>query len=444
VYEGEFKEVCFGAHTGHSPLGVSSGFQEGQVECASPEDKKHQERVGENFNQLRNVLQEDGGDFGPSEIISDGNAIFKGFHRRHGTFCEQQQVERLGPKAGGPRIFETTGERRQCFDQKLGGAPLFKQQQKTGITFRQFNPGLGGVGHRHRTICAGILEGKECPPHQCERVGGSYCDGEKFGQKRGDCSFVGGQFSGFLLSQKKWGKAPVLQCHDEALPGMVSPQGSHPEGGVGPQRGDAGGQVVKVDDGRGGLLPRPPPVQVHPQQFQGVGLSRSGNICLTRKLQIEKFRFPLAPFSGGGSGRSGLSVEKFSGGLCKPPLASHFALAPKTTTKSTFGVSHGGPFVGLRHLVAPSSKVAREQNTMLGGGAIPGNVHRLSGDVYAAAQVAPSLSSVIRQKLEEQQVPPKIVADYLLTHASLSRYESAFKLLWCLLVVEGVDLPRQS
>ena len=123
---------------------VSSGFQKGHVECASPENKKCQEIIGKIFNQFRNVLQENGGDFGPGEIISDGNAIFKGFHRRHGTFCEQQQVERLGSKAGGPRIFETTGERRQCFDQKLGGAPLFKQQQKTGITFRQFNPGLGG------------------------------------------------------------------------------------------------------------------------------------------------------------------------------------------------------------------------------------------------------------------------------------------------------------
>ena len=91
-----------------------------------------------------------------------------------------------------------------------------------------------------------------------------------------------------------------------------------------------------------------------------MGPSRSGPVCLTKNLQIEKFRFPLATFSGGGSGRSGLSVEEISGGLCTPPLAAHFALAPETRTKSTFGVSHGGPFVGLRHLVAPSSKVARE------------------------------------------------------------------------------------
>ena len=72
------------------------------------------------------------------------------------------------------------------------------------------------------------------------------------------------------------------------------------------------------------------------------------------------------------------------------------------------------------------------------------DVPKLPRAVYAASKVAPSLCVVVRKLLEEQQATNEAIKDFLERNKSISRYESAFKLLWGILKVSGIDPLKAS
>jgi hypothetical protein len=61
----------------------------------------------------------------------------------------------------------------------------------------------------------------------------------------------------------------------------------------------------------------------------------------------------------------------------------------------------------------------------------------------AKAKVAPSVHFALRQTLQEQQMSPAAIEDYLGRLASLSRYDKPFRVVWAMLVDQGVQ-PQKA
>jgi hypothetical protein len=105
---------------------------------------------------------------------------------------------------------------------------------------------------------------------------------------------------------------------------------------------------------------------------------------------------------------------------------------------SSFEMPAGGPLLGFSQLVAPVNQAKNAPDTLPGGPPLPRDVLELPPGVHASAKMAPSLHSTLRKILEGQQIQASNIASYL-DSISLNRYDSAFRLLWGLLVHKGVS-----
>ena len=121
----------------------------------------------------------------------------------------------------------------------------------------------------------------------------------------------------------------------------------------------------------------------------------------------------------------------------KPPLDPNCKLASQIERQPPPPLFNGVPLLGFRTLVAPINKVGFTKNTGPCDTPLSRNVHKLSTSIYASAKMAPSLGFVIRSILEKQQISPQNIENYLEKVTSISRYDSAFRLLWAILAQGG-------
>ena len=73
-----------------------------------------------------------------------------------------------------------------------------------------------------------------------------------------------------------------------------------------------------------------------------------------------------------------------------------------------------------------------------------GFIRKLLGSKNAPPQVGPDLCSLLRQVWTGRQVQDATVQDFLQRNPAVSRYNSAFRLLWQVLVFQKIDPPGAS
>ena len=95
-------------------------------------------------------------------------------------------------------------------------------------------------------------------------------------------------------------------------------------------------------------------------------------------------------------------------------------------------------------MVAPLSSIAGAENSGLCNPTFRRHVFRLPEHLDAQAKMAPSLRDAIRGVLQDKQIPPEAINIYLTKNASITRYDSAFKILWALCRDKGFDLKTAS
>jgi hypothetical protein len=130
--------------------------------------------------------------------------------------------------------------------------------------------------------------------------------------------------------------------------------------------------------------------------------------------------------------------------LLQPPLASYRPLAQEIEGKPACAVSHGHPPVGFLFMDAPSQTAGGPRGPPAGHQAISGHVLQLQRDINAWAPLGPPLHSVVREKLQAQQISPEAISSFLLTCGSLNRYDSAWRKFWGFLKVKDLSLDLMS
>ena len=78
------------------------------------------------------------------------------------------------------------------------------------------------------------------------------------------------------------------------------------------------------------------------------------------------------------------------------------------------------------------------------GSALPGHVSRLPREIHERPKMAPSLHSALRAALEGKQVPVEDFDAFFPRQKSLLRYDFAFRILWAVCQLKGLDLLRAS
>ena len=116
--------------------------------------------------------------------------------------------------------------------------------------------------------------------------------------------------------------------------------------------------------------------------------------------------------------------------LCKPPLENNQPLAAQIAPKQPPAVHVGGPLLGFKCMVAPTSQTACQGDPKFSHSPISRDVQELLGRVHATSKVAPSLSNCVRKGLQAKQVSFEAQETYLKGLKSLTRYESSFKLFY--------------
>ena len=95
-------------------------------------------------------------------------------------------------------------------------------------------------------------------------------------------------------------------------------------------------------------------------------------------------------------------------------------------------------------MVAPTSKTAVPPNTEFFDKPLLGNVQKLPGAINATSKVAPPLHSVIRKTLEAKQIKAEDIDNFLKENKSISRYDTAFRLLWAVCFERNITMDTMS
>ena len=93
-------------------------------------------------------------------------------------------------------------------------------------------------------------------------------------------------------------------------------------------------------------------------------------------------------------------------------------------------------------VVSPINKNEGPGHQSPGDKTVPGLIFQLLGG-DATPQVATNLPALLRQILKGRLIQSSTINDFLQRNPSIKRYESAFKLLWCLLI-KGKIRPEEA
>ena len=104
----------------------------------------------------------------------------------------------------------------------------------------------------------------------------------------------------------------------------------------------------------------------------------------------------------------------------------------------------GSALLGFQHLVSPIKKVGGPQNPSMGCLPLPRHVSELLGRVNEASKMAPSFLHVARQMLQREQISPQSQKAYLDRLSSISRYDRAFRKLYALCCLNGINLEQAN
>ena len=225
---------------------------------------------------------------------------------------------------------------------------------------------------------------------------------------------------------------------------MVPGKAHKPPSGMGPLPRNACRQTFQVDYGQGGLYSKQHIVSSNFDPFSKSDLSNSGFLCIPRKFKTSTICEPLATFSGHSNRCLKLSPPSISSHLCQSPLDSNCQMAPPVKGEPPPPLFNGLPLLGFSTMVAPINQAGLHKNKGPHNTTFSRDVHQLSKQINASAQMAPNLSFVIRSILEKQQVASETIASYLGKITSLDRYNHAFKQLWAILTLKNIDPIKAS
>ena len=436
-------QVSFDTHTESSTLGVCAEFEFGGVGDTLPQDEGFEERNGEIVNKDKDVLQKAGCNFGDHSQQFGSRPILKGLHRPTGVVCQSAQPIWLGSSSAHSIGNEGAIARNKRFAGQLAWQKICHPSSK-GNSHRQLHMGLGRIGHHFWKICPGFLEGKKFPPHKLERIASSNFFSAEFGQKRGTCPPECGQFSGLQLFSKRGRQDTQSKCFTQAISKMVHKKSGTFVCAMGSFQRNEGRQFVKMGNGQGGLHLTPGSIQCAPLPFLSLDYSFGGHVCKPRECKIHKVCDKVASFSGSGSGCIEMSTKPIFSGLCQSPLVHHSPMATSSQGESPFNMPSDLSKMGFQHMVAPINKNENSTHTLFGNRASGWHVSKLPRHLDAKAKMAPFLCDALRKVLQDQQMSPEAIENYIGKIGSMGRYNKPFQVIWAMLVEKGISPPEAT
>ena len=166
------------------------------------------------------------------------------------------------------------------------------------------------------------------------------------------------------------------------------------------------------------------------KDFQNLDTPRLGYFCKSREFQIQQVHSQIPPLGGYKNKCSNLQSRRHNLLLCQPPLDLHRSLAPQAVDPPPHNLFDDNPPVGFSILVAPLSQAQSKRGPSGTSTPLPRTFSKLRGIGHAPHPLAPSLYTIIRGKLEEQQISPEGVKAYLDQFPKLDRYQNAFQFFW--------------
>ena len=374
-------------------------------------------------------MPQNGSHLGSSQSMSASPPFSQSLFRPFSGLCQSTNEKGPGCPTKGSSAVKGSNYRLEGHLETLARLPL-SPNFKAKIALRQFRPWVGRPGSFHRKVCARILAPGGLIAYKRKRIEGCSGHSAKSGQAQQQCSFVGGQSGDLPLSKEGRGEDSLLQCNFEALSKVVcEPQSSfiHTMGSLSPH---VGRSVEQVDIRSRGLHLTPPFVSVALQKFQRFDYSRSGLLCLPRKLSASKVYSHVASPSSLESECAHLQSERGDSGLCQPPLDPTPTVALQAQGGEALEMSPLLSLLGFSKVVAPINKTSCSKKYVLSHFAFSRHVPKLLGTPNGGHQVAPPLHLVVRQLLEKQEMSPESINHYMEKITSWARYQSAFQLLW--------------
>ena len=134
----------------------------------------------------------------------------------------------------------------------------------------------------------------------------------------------------------------------------------------------------------------------------------------------------------------------WGGVLLQPTLVHHIKIPAKDQRVPDPPVFDGGALLGFSHMVAPLNKNEGPPLQMSQDTPLQRFIRELLGGRDATPQVGPDLHTLLRQILESRKVQSSTIDDFFARNPSISRYDSAFRLLWAVLQQQKIDPPQAS
>ena len=181
---------------------------------------------------------------------------------------------------------------------------------------------------------------------------------------------------------------------------------------------------------QGGLHIKLGHLQQSYKDFQKLDTPRLGYFCKSREFQIQQVHSQIPPLGGYKDKCSNLQSRRHNLLLCQTPLDLHRCMAPQTVDPPPHNLFDDNPPVGFSILVAPLSQAQSKRGPSGTSTPLPRTFSKLRGRGHAPHPLAPSLYTIIRGKLEEQQISPEGVKAYLDQLPKLDRYQNAFQIFW--------------
>ena len=171
----------------------------------------------------------------------------------------------------------------------------------------------------------------------------------------------------------------------------------------------------------------------------GLSSTRSGYVCLTEQRSAGQVCQQVASCRGLLGGCSPVSLAHLHKHICQSTLDSDHSVAVTAKSQSTRQLPPSDALLGFSTMVSPVAKNAKAKFPGLFDSPISGPLHQLPGAVYASAKVASPLHMAFRSLLEKKEVPSPQIEHLVASLKGISRYDSAFKLLWATCQFHGLD-----
>ena len=138
--------------------------------------------------------------------------------------------------------------------------------------------------------------------------------------------------------------------------------------------------------------------------------------------------------------RFGMPTGDRKGLLRAPPLVTDSAMATRAQSEPPCDQSRASFLVGFGVMVAPINLLAREGNASASHSATVGPLSELSRSLHEETKMAPSLHSVIRQRLLARNFTEIEIEQHLKGLGALNRYQNAFTLLFAMALRDGLTI----